>query len=221
MKKLLIASAISVIALAAPALADGNNTGTDVETYTLNGANPAKCNIVTESQTYDLADNLISDDQGRVSAGLADAVASRLNAADIRAWCTGNANTLVMTRSALTTGDGQVAGGFSQAAIYDLNVDIADSRRAGGAAVQEGSSDGPGNGPGTGAGAGQAITRFGPLGDGSQLTFSQEGGTTVASLGNGANSTEAARVAYTETEGSRLVAGQYTGTVTLSLTPGV
>ena len=221
MKKFILATAALGALIAAPAFADGTNTGTDIETYTINGQNSAKCNIVTESATYDLPEDSISDSSGFVNAGLANAVATLLNSKNITAWCTGNSNSLVMTRSALTSGDGQLEAGFSKAAIYDMNVDIADATRAGGGAVLEGSSDGPGNGPGIGVGAGEAITRFGPTGAGTQLTFTQEGGTTVASLGNGANSSEAARSAYNEVESARLVAGAFTGTVTLTLTPGV
>ncbi len=222
MKRLILATAaLGAFAAAAPALADGNNQGTDTETYTIQGANPAKCDIVTESQDVSLPANSISDNNGLVNNGLAVAVATALNSVPITAWCTGNANSLVMTRSALTTGNGQLINGFSQAAIYDLNVDIADSRRADNSPVAEGSSDGPGNGPGIGVGAAVPITRFGPTGNGSQLTFTQEPGTTVAAAGNGANDNEATRTAYVEAGAVRLVAGQYTGTVTLTLTPGV
>src|SRR4051812_45506820 len=222
MKKLLMATAaIGSFAIATPALADGDNMSTDTETYTIQGENPAKCNVVNESQTFTLPSNSISNNDGFVDAGLAGAIATRLNNAAITAWCTGNSNALVLSRSALTTGDGNTTNGFSQAAIYDLDVDIADSHRANNTPVLEGTSDGPGNGPGAGVGAAVPITRFGPTGNGSQLTFSQEAGSTVGAAGNGANSTEAARSSYVDAGAVRLVAGQYTGTVTVTLTPGV
>lgn len=223
MKKLLfVATALTVIG-ATPALADGLNTGQDQEVYTINGLNPAKCNVVTDSSTFALADNLISDNDGFARSDLAQTVASRLNAANLTAWCTGNSNSLVLSRSALTTGNGQVTNQFNQAVIYDLQVDIADSGRALGGSVNEGSSDGPGNGPGIGAGNGNPITRFGAAAPGSVLAFVQEPGSTVAAAGNTTPLLEASRTggSYPERPGFRLVAGTYTGTVTLTLTPGL
>ena len=220
-KIILAATAIATLTVASPALADGDNLSTDTETYTINAVNPPKCNIVTESQTYNLGANQVSDNDGFASDSLDDAVASLLTSANITAWCTGNANALAMSRSALTTGDGQTTNGFNQAVVYDIQVNIADLQRAGGGAVDEGTSDGPGNGPGVGVGAAVPITRFGPTGAGSLLTFVSEPGSTVDGVGNGSNSAEAPRAAYAANDSARLVAGTYTGTVTLTLTPGL
>lgn len=214
MKKLLMATAaISTLAFATPALADGPNTAQDQETFTIQGLNPAKCNVVTESATYELPDNAISNNQGRASQDLANAIATRLNAAAITAWCTGNNNKLVLSRSAMTVGNGQATNnGFNRAAIYDIEVNVADSSRVGGSdAVNEGTSDGANNGP--------FITRFGAQDDGSTLVFRQEPGSNVRGSAN-APTGELPRGSYNENN-NRLVAGTYQGTVTVTLNPGV
>lgn len=223
MKKFLMAvTAISTLGVATPALADGDNTGPDVEVFRIRGANPAKCNLESASgQIVNLGANDISDRQGVARASLARDIANGLEALGITAWCTGNENSLVLSRSALTTGNGnQTNNGFNRAVIYDLEMNIPATRRAGGAPVNEGTTDGPGNGPGVGVGTGQAIGRFGPVGAGEPVTFRPEPGQTVSAVADGLGGAELPRNAFTTENAQRLVAGNYNGTVTITLTPG-
>ena len=220
MKKLMIATAALAAVLASPAFAveEGGTTDTQTTTFQINGSTPAKCQINADNTTVTLTDDL-TNDQGRVRSNVASRVAAGLNALGVKAWCTGNANSVVLSRSTLNNADGLAKDGFNRAIVYDVQVDAADAVRSGGGSMSEGTSDGANNGPGIGAGAGNPVLHFGPTGGGSSLVFQQEPGTTVASVTNG-TTTEDARVAYTESN-ARLVAGNYTGTVTLTITPGL
>jgi hypothetical protein len=218
MKFVLITTTAMAALSVSPALAAGGPTSTQTTVFTVNGSTPAKCKINADNTSVSLTDDL-TDDQGRVNANVASKVVAGLNALGVKAWCTGGANSVVLSRSTLNNGDGSAQDGFNRAIAYDLEMDIADAKRAGGASLNEGTSDGPGNGPGAGAGAGQAVSHFGPTGAGSAVAFRQEPGTTVAAVTNG-SATETPRSTYTESD-ARLVAGNYTGTVTMTITPGL
>ncbi len=220
MKKLLMAvTAIATLSVATPALADGNNLGTDTNVFTINGVNPPKCNLTSSGTNVTLGANVISDDNGFAASNISALVAAGLNGLGVEAWCTGTRNTIVMTRTALITGDGnQTSGGFNQAVIYDVTLDIPDATRVDGFRPTEGTSDGPGNGPGVGVGGSTPVGPFGPSGNGSSLTFAQELPSAAVA---GASATNAgARDRFAE-DGNRLLAGDYTGTLTIEVTPGV
>lgn len=221
MKKLLFATAaIGTVMTATPALADGNNRGTDTEVFQLRANNPAKCNLEAADYTLALPGNSISDNDGFARSTVSATVAAELTAAGVTAWCTGNNNTLNMYRTAFTTGEGgdQTADGFNQTVAYDIAISIAGAVRNDGIAPIEGTSDGEGNGPGVGEGpgAGLTVSRFGPTGDGAPVTFTPE----LPSFAASNNAGTGARDDFTADPG-RLVAGRYTSSVTIELTPGL
>lgn len=220
MKKFVMTSvALVAIAASAPVFAQDAPAQNHDVTITVNGSTPAKCNINSDNQTVVLESYDLTNDQGRVRNNVANRVANALTGLNLRAWCTGGNNGVVVSRSALTTGDGNPLNGFNQAIIYDLDMRIEGAFRDG-EAFYEGTSDGTGNGPGAGVGAGIVVPAFGPLGQGAKVSFEPEGGSTVAAATNGQVGSEAPRSSYQE-DTARLVAGTYTGSVTVTLTPGL
>lgn len=211
MKKLILASAIAISTIATPALADGDNTGPDTTNITINAENPAKCNVTASATSVALANNQISDSDGFAVSDLGARVSTALNGLTINAWCTGASNTVNLQRTALvrsTTNGAQTGEGFNQAVIYDISMDIADAVRADGTKPIEGSSDGnvgPTN-----------VGRFGPTGAGSLVTFSQEAPSNATSVGTAGGS--GPRSGFTSSP-ARLAAGNYSGTVTIVVTP--
>lgn len=220
MKKILMAAtAVAAIGIAAPAFAQ-DTTGPQVTTFNINANNPPKCKLNADNTTVTLANDSISNDGGRARNNIGNKVAQGLNGLGVKAWCTGARNSIVLTRSALATGNGDAVDGFNQAVIYDITLDIADANRVDGYRPTEGSSDGPGNGPGVGVGSATPIGHFGPTGAGSAVHFENEGSSTSEGVTSD-NGGEAARSAYSGLENNaRLTAGTYTGTVTVTLTPG-
>ena len=211
MKKLLVLSAIATATIATPALADGDNTGPDTTTITVNAVNPAKCNVTASGNSVSLANNQISDSDGFAVNDLGARISTALNGLTINAWCTGGANTVNLQRTALvraTTNGAQTTEGFNQAVIYDINMDIADAIRADGTKPIEGSSDGN-VGP-------TDVGRFGPTGAGSLVVFSQESASNATSIGTAGGS--GARSGFTSSP-ARLAAGTYSGSVTIVVTP--
>ena len=172
--------------------------------------------------TVTLTTNSISDANGFVNPSLASAVAGALNGAGVTAWCTGNHNAVVLSRTALTTGGGADVNGFAGGAIYDLWITIPGALSTNtGSDLVDGTSDGAGNGPGAGVGSSYYVSSFGPSGPGVAVVFAQEGGTgNVRAVSNASPTSEAANATFTNSN-ARLVAGQYSGTVTLTLTPGL
>jgi hypothetical protein len=220
MKKLLIGNAILAIAFTAtPALADGNNRGTDTEVFQLRANNPAKCNLEAADYTLSLPGNSISDNDGFARADVSAAVAAELNGAGVTAWCTGSSNTLQMYRTGFTIGDGvKTSDGFNQTVAYDIAVRIAGALRSDGQDPLEGTSDGAGNGPcvGEGPGVGLTVGRFGAAGAGALVTFTAE----LPSFASATNPGTGGRNAFVE-DANRLVAGKYESAVTIELTPGL
>lgn len=220
MKNIILTSvALAAIAAAAPAFADEGSNNHDV-TIQINGSTPAKCNINSDGASVTLADYDLTNDQGRVRNNVDNKIAQALTGLNLRAWCTGGHNGVVLSRSSLATGDGNAANGFNQAIIYDLNMEIEGATR-GNEAFYEGTSDGQGNGPGVGVGAGIVVPAFGPTGQGSKISFIREPGSQVAAVSEGHQGSEGPRSLYTGENNARMVAGNYTGTVTVTLTPGL
>lgn len=216
LKSVLAAAAVATVGFAAPAFAQDSTGDASTTVFHINATNPAKCQVNADQTTVTLADDAISNDQGRARANVGQQIARQLNGLNAHAWCTGTRNALVLTRSPLTTGNGEQNGGFNQAVIYDVAVDIADAMRVDNEKPIEGTSDGAGNGPGAGVGSATPIGHFGPTGQGSKLNFSNEQGSTSEATTNAAP--DQSRDQYTSSN-ARLVAGEYTGTVTLTLTP--
>lgn len=217
MKKYLLAATVLAAVTSAPAYADGDNRNTDTEIFTINAANPAKCNLEATTYTLNLDGNSISNDAGFALATVSTSVAAKMNQANVTAWCTGAKNTLQMYRSAFVTNGGvKGSDGFNRAVVYDVSMNIAGAVRSDGFTPIESTSDGQGNGPGVGAGAGITVGAFGATGAGTPVVFAAE--LTSEAVTNG-NST-GARGSFTA-DGNRLIAGQYVSTLTIELTPGV
>jgi hypothetical protein len=177
--------------------------------------------VDANSNTVTLTNDM-TDDQAFVRPAVAQEIANALNATGTTAFCNGNSNSVVLSRTALrnTATDGDQGGPDSpaQSVIYDLFVDIAGANRStpGGSGETDGTSDGAGNGPGRGVGAGQSVSFFGATPAGAAVTFRQE--QPAAAVANDLNGAEAPRSSYTTTA-NRLFAGNYTGTVTLTISP--
>lgn len=220
MKRILVAAvALTALGVAAPAFASQSEVSS---TITVNAENPAKCDISATSATVTLASDSISDANGMLSGGFKGAVVNALNQNGLSAWCTGAHNRVVVSRSALQTGDGTQDGDqFAKAVIYDVILSMNGAQRDSAptdANLVDGTEDGAtnDNGPNVKIGA------FGPTGAGSAMVFSYEdsaGDPTAVSNGQGTG--ELNRGAYNPISGFRLVAGTYTGTVTIAITPGL
>lgn len=202
-------SALALVAVAAPAFAADN-------AVTINGSVQAKCVVAGGTGAFALTTDL-ADADGRLNTAFLSQVVAGMNAQGISAWCSGNNNTLVLTRTALKTGNGALNNNFAQAVIYDLAVNIADATRGDSVSPLEGTSDGPANGPGIGLGGGIPLSNFGGAAN-SAVTFVAEASQTPSAVVNSAPA-DGATSAFTSTS-NRLVAGTYTGTVTLTLGAG-
>ena len=190
MKKILMVSAVALAcAAASPAFAalqnghapvgdDGPYSGASQTVsqldWEIEGGNPAKCGVAgadpnTGYVEVTLADDLITDSSGFVRSDLADSIASALNGIQTSAWCTGNHNTVNLTRSALYTGDGlKTNNGFYKSVVYDLAVNIAGATRADAVTPLEDTVDGIGSGP-------TNVSSFGPSGPGATISFVKAG----------------------------------------------
>jgi hypothetical protein len=220
MKTITILATAAVAAIAAPAFAQDSNNH-DV-TIKVEGSTPAKCNIASDDTSIILTGYDLTNDQGKVRTNVDQKVANALSGLNLKAWCNGARNGVAVSRSALITGNGNATTtGFNQAIVYDLNV-LIDGATRDGAAFFDGTSDGPANGPGIGSGSGIVVPAFGPTGQGSKISFVTEPGTSVAAVTNGQGGAEVTRASFNgaENNAARMVAGTYTGTVTLTLTPG-
>jgi hypothetical protein len=215
MKKIFAAAtAIAALATATPALADGDNTSTDTTTITVNANNPAKCNVTSSALTVALADNQISNNDGFAVSDLGSKVAAALDGLTVSAWCTGGNNTVNLQRTALVrngSNGAKTSEGFNQSIIYDIAMDVADANRVDGTKPIEGTSDGA-VGP-------TNVGRFGPNGVGSEVTFSNEAGSSSNASSVGTSGGSGPRSGFTA-DAARLAAGAYTGTVTIVVTPG-
>jgi hypothetical protein len=219
MKKYLFAATMLAAAVSSPAFADGNNRGTDTETFTLRANNPAKCNLSASDYTLNIGGNEISDNNGFARPTVSSEVADAMNGANVKAWCTGASNKLQMYRTAFVTDTGnKEADGFNRAVIYDVWMRIAGALRSDLQDPIEGTSDGEDNGPGIGVGAGLTVGRFGPTAAAAAVTFTADG--TSNAVSNGTTGGTQARSVFTG-DTNRLIAGQYVSSLTIELTPGV
>ena len=214
MKNIAILAGAAAMMMSAPAFA------ANPQAIIVNGNTAAQCAISATLTTVTVAASM-ADAAGFARTNLATDVATALNTAGVKAWCSGATNGVVLSRTALTKGTGLVdAGGFANGAIYDLQLSISDAVRSDtSGSLLDGTSDGAGNGPGVGVGAGLSVDAFGPTGTGTAVVFAAE--TSSASAAITANPLAAATGAYNANNANRLSAGNYTSTVTLTLTPGV
>jgi hypothetical protein len=207
-------------------------SGGSATTVNINGTVAPQCKI-TGSSTASVT--------GTAAAGLADSsgflsgasalndILAGLTATNTTAWCSG-VSTVVVSRTPLvrqgsTTGAID-ASGFVNAIGYDVQIVLAGATRTSpfaGYDDKEGTSDGAGNGP--------TFNPFGPIGTGVTVTFIKDTwanptgvfdtiaeplNLTVSPSYDGPSQALLANVVPNTT---RLAAGTYTGTVTLTLTP--
>lgn len=217
MKKIIMTTtAIAAVAFATPAFAQSTQD-LQTATFTVSGLNPAKCQINADDVTAELGDDEISNEQGRARNNVGSAVARALNELEVRAWCTGAKNKIVLTRTPLATGDGeQTTGpsgaGFNQAVIYDIAVLVPGYDR-----TKQGETEATEDGDG-----GPEIGRFGPDGRGARLRFSNYSASANSDAVNSDAPGAGSRDSYSGlVDNSRLVAGDYVSTVVLTLNPGV
>lgn len=222
MKKLLLGLVASANLLAALP------TSAQAASVTINGAAPAQCGITGASSatiTGGGAGGSLADTNGFLDSSAQSRIIAALNTTNTEAWCTGR-STVVLTRSPLVRGaTGAVdASGFANAIGYDVAINIANATRVdgytdAGLVGLEGSSDGLG---------GPAFNAFGPRGNGSGVLFLND------TYGDSFNATPktlnltGSPTATPPTSGlipqvlstpTRLAAGTYTSTVTLTITP--
>jgi hypothetical protein len=217
MKKFALILATAAAGYAVPATAEtlegAGTSGVQTAVFTVNGATPAKCQINADTTTVALSGD-ITNDGGFVKSDLGETIANQLNTLGVKAWCTGANNSVSLGRTSLTldgSSGGVDAGGFNRNVIYDLLMKIDGAVRVDGG-DQEGSEDG------LDSGANPKFKHFGPSGAGAALTFSD--GYTQASATGSADTSSGARSLFPNSS-ARIVAGSYTGTVTLQITPGL
>lgn len=212
MKYAHLLAAVGTLAFAAPAFADEGPAQNHDVTITVEGETPAKCNIAAEDTTVQLADYDLTNDQGRARGNVGNKVAQALTGLNMHAWCTGGSNGIVLSRTSLahSTGATPTETGFARAVIYDVVVKIDGLTRTDRSDdLIEATEDGT---------TGPTVGRFGPTGQGAKLTFDTfDAPSTATTEGNNG---QLSRTAYAPTN-ARLVAGDYSGTVTLTLSPGV
>ena len=215
--KLLLTTTVAFAALAVsvPALADeveGAPTSTQSTTFTVNGQTPAKCKINADNTLVTL-DRDLTNDQGRARANIGDRVAQGLNVLGVRAWCTGANNQVSLGRTSLklTESDGSPLDGFNRAIIYDLLLTIDGATRNDGG-NQEGSEDG------LDSAGNPRFGHFGPTGPGALVRFTDGFTSSEATTSSASGS-----IARSNFPGSnaRLIAGSYSGTVTLQIAPSL
>ena len=218
MKNIAILAGAAAMMLSAPAFA------ANPQAIIVNGSVTPLCAINATTAVVSVSNQLADSATGFARLNVAADVATALNTAGITAWCTGATNGVVLSRTALTKGNGLVDGsGFANGVVYDLDLTIpgairADSVAPGGVKF-EGTSDGAGNGPGVGLGSFTSVDSFGATGSGAPVTFSTEGSSTSGAIT--VNNVSGATSGFTVNNANRLAAGAYTSTVTLTLTPGV
>lgn len=214
MKNALILAVVASAAMAVPAFAQEGGSNNDSATITVNGSTSAKCNIAGTDTTVQLGSYDLTNDQGRARNNVGSRVANALTALDMHAWCTGGQNRVVLSRTSLqatsSANGGLTETGFAQNIIYDVVLKIDGLTRTDRTDdLIEATEDGT-NGP--------VVNRFGPTGQGAKLSFATFG--TESSATSVGGTATLSRDDYTATN-ARLVAGNYQGTVTLTLEPGV
>lgn len=221
MKNLTIGLVAAVGVLAAmPALA--RNSGVAV-----NATTPAQCGVsgpTTATITGGAAG--LADTNGMLEATVQTRILAALNQTATSAWCTG-LSTVNLTRTPLVRvgTNGRIdSSGFANAIGYDVAININNARRFTGFATANGglefSSDGP---------IGAILRAFGPRGDGSLVTFlndqlpiaSFNATPRTLSLTSPTSYTGISAILRLQAVNTprRLAAGDYTSTVTLTLSP--
>lgn len=218
MKLKMLTSVAVAAAIYLPATAMAAPLAGSVAGVTVGGATPPKCEVSAAATTVTLSDDL-TNENGRVKNNVGGKVADMLNTLNVKGWCTGNRNALVVSRSTLNHGDGQRdEAGFNHAILYDINVNVANAFDTEGSPLADGTTDGPASGPGIGGAANRPALRFGAEGAGEDFTFSQAG--QASAVTNGRFAESGSENGEFTLSNARIAAGEYSGTVTITLTPG-
>ncbi len=223
MKRILMAAAmLAVPAVASAASLPAATGSTATHSITLNGRVTAQC-VATGTSSVNLPNSLAGADGFLAAATVQSDLLAQLNTTNTRAWCSGNSNKVVLSRTALVRNGstGAVGGdGFANAVLYDVGVNIPGAVNPGavnpGYSYTEGTSDGAGNGP--------VVGRFGPTDAGAAVTFVQDtygSAKLVPEVVAAAAGADGASNTFTTVPGVRLAAGDYSSVLTLTLTPGV
>jgi hypothetical protein len=207
----------------------GEGGGGDDASVTINGKVAPQCKVTgaTSARITGGGTAGLAQADGTLATSVSADIQNALNTTGTEAWCSGIAKVVVSRTPLVRQGtNGAIdTSGFVNAIGYDVAVKIAGATRTSafpGYDDQDGSSDGAGNGP--------TFNPFGPSGNGSAITFiadtwaNPEGVFTtaapldlaVATTFDGKSQTLLSSVAPA---GTRLAAGDYVGTVTLTLTP--
>ena len=204
MKRIILA-ATSAIALAATA---GAASANETTTININAEVASKCGISTSSSVITL-DELTGAD-AKVRSNVTEEIATKLTAAKVIPFCNKAGSQVKVERAVLArlgaTGNQPTTGGYAQFVRYNLDTSIA------GLALDSTSV----------AGASQIAQPFGghdSSGDVNthiKFTKAVNEGTAVAS----SNGSSAVAVNWSSLTDRRLIAGSYTGYVTIELTPG-
>ena len=218
MKRILMAAAmLAVPAVASAASLPAATGSTATHSITLNGRVTAQC-VATGTSSVNLPNSLAGADGFLAAATVQSDLLAQLNTTNTRAWCSGNSNKVVLSRTALVRNGstGAVGGdGFANAVLYDVGVNITGAVNPG-SSYTEGTSDGAGNGP--------VVGRFGPTGAGAAVTFVQDtysSAKLVPEVVDASAGADGASNTFTTVPGVRLAAGDYSSVLTLTLTPGV
>jgi hypothetical protein len=208
--------------VSALALVSAGQAFAAAQPVTVNGEVTAQCKITGTS--FVTVSNDLADGDGFARTDIGADVATALNGATVTAWCSGNNNSVVVSRTAFVKTGGTPGGivdgsGFANGAVYDVAVSIPGGVRSdtNSDVDVDGSSDGAGNGPGAGAGAGLGVDSFGPLGTGVVLTFANEGSSESGAITE--DGADGATGEFSVDSNNRLSAGAYTSTVTVTLGP--
>jgi hypothetical protein len=184
---------------------------TNPQSVNINGTVGKKCGISAQSTSFTLANDL-TDDSAKVRAAVTDEIATGLNAANIVGFCNvGNSQVLVERSVLALNGDYSStqqlgAGGFARFIRYNLDSSI------GGTALDSTSTAG-------GTTVAQPFGGHISLSDPNTHIQFQTASSQGAAVASSAGSSPTA-VNWSSLTDRRLLAGSYTGTVTVTLTPG-
>ena len=179
----------------------------------VNGKVVAQCAVSAVKNSV-IVSNALNDANGFARTNIATDVATALDTAGVKAWCSGSANTIILTRTAFVkTGTAGTADlfDFATGAIYDVGVLISGAVRSGFGELDALESTSDGNvGP-------TNVSSFGPNGLGAVVSFVAQTGTTSGAIET--NAGVGSTPAFSVNNGQRLAAGDYMSTVTLTLSP--
>ncbi len=200
-RSILAASAVAMFAVA------GSAQAATTANIAINAQVDSKCGISSTASSITLGD--LTDSNALVRDGVTEEIAQKLNAANVIAFCNNGGSKVEVKRAVLapanTTGNG-LAGDFAQYIRYNLDTSI------NGLALDSTSVSGPST----------VAQRFGGHYSASEaathvvFTKAASAGAAVAATGDG----DRTSTNWNGTTDRRMVAGNYSGYVSIELTPG-